>query len=89
MVMVLLPIGSVVQLKEAEKRLMIIGILQKNGDGKTYDYMGCPYPEGVLDSESMFLFNHADVADIRFLGFDDVERQMFVKNLEKELNKLG
>lgn len=89
MVMVLLPIGSVVQLKEAEKRLMIIGILQKNGDGKTYDYMGCPYPEGVLDSESMFLFDHADVADIRFLGFDDVERQMFVKNLEKELNKLG
>lgn len=87
--MVLLPIGSVVQLKEAEKRLMIIGILQKNGDGKTYDYMGCPYPEGVLDSESMFLFDHADVADIRFLGFDDVERQMFVKNLEKELNKLG
>lgn len=87
--MVLLPIGSVVQLKEAEKRLMIIGILQKNGDGKTYDYMGCPYPEGVLDSESMFLFDHADVADIRFLGFDDVERQMFVKNLEKELSKLG
>ena len=87
--MVLLPIGSVVQLKEAEKRLMIIGILQKNGDGKTYDYMGCPYPEGVLDSESMFLFDHADVADIRFLGFDDVERQMFMKNLEKELNKLG
>ncbi len=87
--MVLLPIGSVVQLKEAEKRLMIIGVLQKNGDGKTYDYMGCPYPEGVLSSESMFLFDHADVADISFLGFDDVERQMFIKNLEKELNKLG
>lgn len=67
---------------------MIIGILQKNGDGKTYDYMGCPYPEGVLSSESMFLFNHADVADIKFLGFDDVERQMFIKNLEKELDKL-
>lgn len=87
--MVLLPIGSVVQLKEAEKKLMIIGILQRNGDGKTYDYMGCPYPEGVLDSESMFLFDHADIADISYLGFDNVERQLFIKTLEKELNKLA
>lgn len=87
--MVLLPIGSVVQLKEAEKKLMIIGVLQKNGDGKTYDFMGCPYPEGVLDSESMYLFNHSDIKDVSFLGYDDIERQMFVKNLEKELNKLG
>lgn len=87
--MVLLPIGSVVQLKEAEKKLMIIGILQQNGDGKNYDFMGCPYPEGVLNSESMYLFNHSDIKDVCFLGFDNVERQMFVKNLEKELSKLG
>lgn len=83
----MLPIGSIVKLKKAEKKLMIIGALQKNGDGKTYDFMGCPYPEGILDSESMYLFNHSDVEDVCFLGYDDIERQIFIKNLEKELKK--
>lgn len=86
--MILLPIGSVVLLEEAEKRLMIIGILQKNGDGKTYDYVGCPYPEGILDSESLFLFNHKDVKSISFIGFDDAERQIFMKRLGKEIEEI-
>lgn len=85
--MVVLPIGSVVKLKEAEKKMMIIGILQENGDGKNYDFMGCPYPEGVLDSDSMYLFNNEDVENVCFLGYDDIERQVFIKNLEAELNK--
>ena len=85
--MVVLPIGSVVKLKEAEKKMMIIGILQENGDGKNYDFMGCPYPEGVLDSDSMYLFNNEDVENVCFLGYDDIERQVFIKNLESELNK--
>ena len=85
--MVVLPIGSVVKLKEAEKKMMIIGILQENGDGKNYEFMGCPYPEGVLDSDSMYLFNNEDVENVCFLGYDDIERQVFIKNLEAELNK--
>ena len=87
--MTLIPIGSIVKLKEAEKRLMIIGILQKNGDGRMYDYMGCPYPEGFLDDENLFLFNHEDLETVSFIGFDDVERQIFIKNLQKELAKQG
>ena len=65
--MTLLPIGSVVLLNEAEKKLMIIGILQRNGE-EVFDYVGCPYPEGLLDSEN-------------------IERQIFIKKLETELNK--
>lgn len=38
----LLPIGSVVTLKEGTKRLMIIGRLQQNvRTKKVYDYAGC------------------------------------------------
>ena len=85
--MVLLPVGSVVKLEEANKKLMIIGILQKNGDGEVYDYFGCPYPEGFLDADNIFLFNHNDIEDISFIGYDDIERQLFIKNLEKELQK--
>lgn len=84
--MSLLPIGSVVLLNEAEKKLMIIGILQRNGE-EVFDYVGCPYPEGLLDSENLFLFNHKDIAEISYLGFDNIERQIFIKKLETELNK--
>ena len=84
--MTLLPIGSVVLLNEAEKKLMIIGILQRNGE-EVFDYVGCPYPEGLLDSENLFLFNHKDIAEISYLGFDNIERQIFIKELETELNK--
>lgn len=84
--MTLLPIGSVVLLNGAEKKLMIIGILQRNGE-EVFDYVGCPYPEGLLDSENLFLFNHKDIAEISYLGFDNIERQIFIKKLETELNK--
>lgn len=84
--MTLLPIGSVVLLNEAEKKLMIIGILQRNGE-EVFDYVCCPYPEGLLDSENLFLFNHKDIAEISYLGFDNIERQIFIKKLETELNK--
>lgn len=82
----LLPVGSVVKLKEAEKRLVVIGILQRNGDGEIYDYLGCPYPEGFVDSDAMFLFNHQDLADVSYLGYDDIERQAFIKSIESAVN---
>lgn len=44
----LLPIGSVVTLKEGTKKLMIIGRLQQNvNTQKIYDYAGCLWPEGI------------------------------------------
>ena len=53
----LLPNGSVVTLKGATKKLMTIGIeVEMEGDEKTYDYIAIPYPEGYIDSETMFLF---------------------------------
>ena len=48
----LLPIGSVVKLKNGQKRLMITGFLQMEQDEKgqknIWDYSGCLYPEGML-----------------------------------------
>lgn len=46
----LLPIGSVVTLKEGKKKLMIIGRIQENEKTKKlYDYAGCNWPEGYMD----------------------------------------
>ena len=48
----LLPIGSVVLLKDAKKRIMITGFYVKENENsdKIYDYVGVLYPEGVVQS---------------------------------------
>ena len=81
----LLPIGSVVRLKDGEKDLMIIGILPTN-EGTTYDYLGVFYPEGYLNQEYVFLFNHTDIEKIKFVGFMDVSYQAFRSGLAKILD---
>lgn len=84
----ILPIGTVVKLKEAEKRVMIIGILQQveeEGEKKLFDYIGIPYPEGYLGEESTILFNQEDIEGIAVLGFNDYERQVFIDSIESAL----
>lgn len=79
----LLPIGSIVLLKDGEKRLMINGIMQTDagGTGKSYDYMGILYPEGHIGEGFQYLFNHEDINEIIFRGFDDTERVEFLDKL--------
>lgn len=79
----LLPIGSVVLLKEGKKRLMVYGIKQTdNSSGEEYDYIGVLYPEGNMGDGTQFLFNHGDIDEIYFRGCEDEERENFIAKLE-------
>lgn len=84
MVKELLPIGSIVLLKNADKKLMIYGIKQsgKQDDQREYDYLGVLYPEGNISEEYKFLFDHSDIQEICFRGFEDDERQTFIERLD-------
>jgi len=79
----LLPIGSIVLLNGGEKRLMIYGVKQiDEGDSnKEYDYIGVMYPEGNIGSEYQFLFNHGDILEVIFRGYEDNERMTFIETL--------
>lgn len=78
----LLPIGSVVLLKDATKKLVIIGVLQVNAEqNKMYDYLAVPYPEGYLGSDNNCLFNQGDINDIIFRGYTNPERDIFIEAL--------
>lgn len=83
----LLPIGSVVLLKDAKKKIVIMGIMQmkqmETGDTVVYEYMGVPYPEGYLGQETGLLFNHQDIKEIVFKGYINEERDYFVDVIEK------
>ena len=86
-----LPIGSVVLLKEAKKKLMITGFctVSKKEENKIYDYSGCLYPEGLLTSNSVCLFNHEQIEKICHLGLIDEEEQKFKTNLNDLMKKVN
>ncbi len=81
----LLPIGSVVLLKNGQKRLMIHGVKQTDqSSDKEYDYISVLYPEGNMGNDTgLFLFNHSDIDEVIFRGFEDEERETFIENLAK------
>lgn len=84
-----LPIGSVVILKGAKKRLMIHGYatIDMNKKDKVYDYVGCMYPEGIISSDQSLLFNHEDIDNVFFLGYRDEEGEEFNKKLNEIMTK--
>lgn len=85
----LLPIGSVILLKGGTKKLMITGIKPVTAEKPDviYDYIGVIYPEGYLSNEYNFLFNHEDINDIVFTGYNNPEREEFVKMLGEAFEK--
>lgn len=63
-----LPIGTVVQLKDATKKIMITSYLPKSED-KVYDYGACTYPEGILASNKTLAFNHDQIENVYYMGY--------------------
>jgi hypothetical protein len=86
-----LPLGTVVLLKGATKRLMIAGYCayDKANTNKAYDYCGCLYPEGVISSDQLALFDNSQIEKIFYYGFSDEEDKNFKKQLVQALNSLS
>lgn len=80
-----LPLGSVVLMKDAKKRVMITGYMLKSSDSgdKIWDYVGCLYPEGMVTSSKHLLFNHSDISRIYAIGYSDDEQKRFIQMLDK------
>ena len=75
----LLPIGSVVQLKNGNVKIMIISRYPLyNDEGKLgyFDYSACGYPVGSTENQAYF-FNHEDIETVYFEGYvDHTEEKM-------------
>lgn len=82
----LLPIGSVVLLEDGEKKLMIYGRLQQQeGTDVAWDYIGCLYPEGNINKDFTYLFNHNNVKEIYFKGYRNEEEIEFQKKIRQAI----
>lgn len=84
-----LPIGSVVLLNGGIKKIMITGYFCSPADRKDllFDYRGCPFPEGIIDSRGVALFNNNDIREIVHTGYKNDESINFLDKIEILRNK--
>ncbi len=80
-----LPVGSVVLLNKGTKPVVIIGYKVSSQDkkivkdnleletDKVFDYCALLYPEGILSSEMMLMFNQEDIKEVLFKGYETEE----------------
>lgn len=83
-----LPLGSIVLLKDASKKIMIVGFLtsRMEDESTVYDYAGCLFPEGILSSDESLLFNEEDIEEVVVRGYENEETKEFISKL-KEISK--
>ena len=86
----LLPIGSVVLLKNSNKRVMISGVAQVSAENENdvFDYIGVLYPEGYMGMDKNYLFNADQIEKLYFLGFQDDEGLQFKEKADELLNQV-
>jgi len=71
-----LPIGTVVLLKKSTKPVMIYGRKQLNSStNEIFDYVACLYPEGNISSNYNIFFNHSQIEEVLFYGYDTPEER--------------
>ncbi|MCJ1976436.1 DUF4176 domain-containing protein [Pseudolactococcus paracarnosus] len=87
----LLPIGSVVYLKEGTVKMVIIGrsnlLTLPEKETVLFDYSAVIYPLGYVGEKEIYFFNKNDVDKIEFKGYSDSENEQFVKNMLDYQNK--
>ena len=80
-----LPLGTILRLKNAEKKIMVIGYRPYDpyslNDGG--DLSAVPYPEGLLSSEKIIMFREEDIDSIYRYGILDEESRTFLRKLKE------
>ncbi len=84
-----LPVGSVVLLKGAKRNVVIIGYsVVEDGNDKVWDYLGSPYPMGVVGREANLMFDMDQIEKVLFYGYRDDEGKHFLELLVQEMEKV-
>lgn len=84
-----LPLGSIVKIRGSIRKAMVIGrgLMTVVGDRALFfDYGGVLYPEGILGDQVLY-FNHQDVEEVIFKGYENEENTDLVKNLNQWMEK--
>ena len=85
----ILPIGTVVKVKNGEGELMIIGraqLFNQNGTIGYFDYSSVGYPQGIVSASEFFFFNDEDVDEIVFEGYRGEGEIAFAESWEENIS---
>lgn len=77
----LLPIGSIVNIRDGTNKLMILNrgpVVEIEGKKMMFDYSGCHYPLGLADEEVLY-FNEENIDEVIHEGFSDSDEERFQK----------
>ena len=78
----LLPIGSVVYLREGTVKMVIIGrsnlLTPPEKETVLFDYSAVIYPLGYVGENEIYFFNKEDVDKVEFEGYSDSENEQFL-----------
>ncbi|MFD2655183.1 DUF4176 domain-containing protein [Gracilibacillus thailandensis] len=88
--MEILPIGSVVQLKNGDIKLMILNrapLYNQDGVIGYFDYSACIYPAGKIEDQ-VYFFNNENIEKIYFKGYVDDQEKLFQEQYEEKIKNI-
>ena len=74
------PVGTIVNLRDYDLKVMIVGYLMKGKDGMVYDYCGCNYPLGLMKKNDYLYFDNRNISKIiKISKIDDEVKDVLIK----------
>lgn len=87
----LLPIGSVVLLKDSTQKMVICGIcamVAEEGGDVLYDYSALLHPYGYVDRDHLYVFNQDAIQKVCSVGYIDDRMLAAYQNVNEILPKV-
>lgn len=78
----LYPIGSLVTIKNTPTPLMIMGYLPIVKE-RVYDYIGVPYPTGLISEKSTMAFDHVLIEELVSKGYEDEDCKVILQAIPR------
>ncbi|SDB95655.1 DUF4176 domain-containing protein [Shouchella lonarensis] len=82
----LLPIGTVVGIDLVNQAVMIYGRKQRKidqDDELSYDYVGCPYPQGHMSDKTNVFFQQDNIKEVYFKGLETTGEKILRERLKQ------
>ena len=87
----LLPLGSVVKLKD-QTELIIIGrgsLVEQNQEPVYFEYTSVLVPTGYQQPNQLYFFNHSDIREVVFIGYNNDAEIEFESNFYQLVKNAG
>ncbi len=82
----LLPVGSIVKIKEKKRLYMIAGFYPSSGE-YVRQYAGVTYPNGMMKIQDICMFDGKDIGTVLWKGYLDEEGQVLLEALPEFLEE--